>query len=509
MQRSGWAAGTALMFSAVSMGVGFFTTPLLVRTLGADRFGAFRLLNDWFAYLTLLDLGIVGAIIGCMAPAVGRGDQERVKGWLTAGLRAYAGLAAGMIAAGMILTFLMPTLIKGNLPAEEITAAALLLLIPLAMMPLYVFRAVVELSQFIHLTNIILIGQALLTAALSVGAAYLGWGLVGQALAVVVAQLPGPILLTVKAINLYPRFWEVQLSRSDRKAMWNLNWKTLVFRATSQISVLSDAIILGWIRGAASVTALLITQRLSSILRNQIQSLSNSVWPGLLELHARGEMAAFRARMMELTRLTSSLSMIGLGVVGVYNAEFVGVWVGQQHYSGAAVNIISSINFGLWSIFGLWHWPIAGTGNIGAWTPYAVLSTLLNLVLSVVCTYWLGPPGPLLGTLASFVLIYSWAVPKVLRELFGIDPKELWYNAVIPGRIYVPYLCIVGWVAHNSRPDTYLALLTHLGAATMAGLALWWLFDLDSNSREQWKTRFELVFARPRVSRQLAEADVS
>jgi O-antigen/teichoic acid export membrane protein len=283
-----------------------------------------------------------------------------------------------------------------------------------------------------------------------------------------------------------------------------MNWKTFVFRAAAQISVLSDAIILGWVRGAVAVTALLITQRLATVLRNQIQSLSNSVWPGLLELHGQGKNEAFRARILELTRLTSSLSMICLGTVGAYNAAFISRWVGEQYYSGPAVNILTSVNFWLWSVFGLWHWPIAGTGNIGAWTPYAIVSTVLNLGLSVVCTYWLGASGPLLGTLASFLLIYSWALPKLLRELFQIDPKQLWINVLLPVRIYAPFLCIVGLAAHAFRPGSYLSLLIHLSVATSAGLGLWWLFDLDSNSREQWKNRFGLVFARPRVTGQPA-----
>lgn len=286
--------------------------------------------------------------------------------------------------------------------------------------------------------------------------------------------------------------------------MWNLNWKTLVYSATTQIGVLSDAIILGWVRGAAAVTALLITQRLAGILRNQVQSLSSSVWPGLLELHAKGNDETFRSRMMELTRLTSSLSMIGLGVIGAYNAGFVGRWVGDEYYSGDAVNALTSVNFWLWSVFGLWHWPIAGTGNIGVWTPYAIVSTALNLGLSVLCTHWLGASGPLLGTLASFLLIHSWALPKLLWELFRIEPRQLWANALLPVCIYAPYLCVVGWVAHTSRPSTYLALLIHLSVAASAGLGVWWLFDLDSHSRKQWKGRFELVFARPPVSSQMA-----
>ncbi len=495
-QRSGWAAITGLAFSVVSMSVGFFTTPVLVKLLGAERFGAYRLLTDWFAYLTLLDFGIVGALIGCMAPSVGRGETDRVKAWMSAGIRSYAWIGSVMIGCGLLLTFVLPSLIKTTeVTWGEIVTAALLLLIPLAMMPLYVFRAVVELHQLIHLSNLMLILQALLTAVLSVGAAYMGYGLAGQALATVIAQTPGPLFLTVKAFQLYPKFWTARLSAEDSKAMWDMNWKSFIFRVTGQISVLSDGIILGWFRGPVAVTGFLITQRLPSILRNQLGALSSSVWPGLLELHSKGLNDTFRDRMLELTRITSNLGLVGLGVIAIYNPWFVQRWVGPQFYS-APVNLLSFVNFWLWAIFGLWHWPIGGAGYIGAWVPYAIGSTILNLTASVVATWLVGPAGPLLGTLVGFVTVYSWAVPKLLRDLFHIRPVDLWLSALRPLRFHAPYLALVWWIAEALRPSTYPALLLHLSLSTGFGLLIWWILELDASSREQWKARFRAVFSR-------------
>src|SRR5580698_1694339 len=58
-----WLAGA--FYTAVTLAVGFITTPLLIRYLGSDRLGASRAATEWMGYLALADLGL-GSAVGVM-----------------------------------------------------------------------------------------------------------------------------------------------------------------------------------------------------------------------------------------------------------------------------------------------------------------------------------------------------------------------------------------------------------------------------------------------------------
>src|SRR5206468_3249157 len=148
-------------------------------------------------------------------------------------------------------------------------------------------------------------------------------------------------------------------------------------------------------------------------------------------------------RLLDLTSLVSGLGLAILGPIAVYSEPFMRLWVGPAYFAGYAVSVLASVNAWLWSLSALWSWPVSGTGRVHRWLPYAVVSAILNIGISVVATIRLGIIGPLLGTLAAFVLVQSWGWPRVLRELFSIEPRRLLGRAAAPMLWGGPYLAVL------------------------------------------------------------------
>ena len=57
----------------VTIAVGLFASPWLEHWLNEDRFGAFRVVLDCQGYLTLLELGLGGALSPLLARALAQG----------------------------------------------------------------------------------------------------------------------------------------------------------------------------------------------------------------------------------------------------------------------------------------------------------------------------------------------------------------------------------------------------------------------------------------------------
>ena len=496
-RRSAWGVASGLAFTVVTLVIGLISTPWILHWLGSERFGTFKVLMDWIAYLALLDLGMSGSVIARLAPVVGRGDRPAVRALLAAGLRLYLWLMGVMVLAGLALVVALPYVIPTEgITARELRLAGLLLLLPLLLTPSSVFRALAEARQRVYRVSLLLTLQAVLTTALLIVTARLGWGLVGQSIATFLAQLPAAVALVVDGLREYRGVWKDRPDPAAMRSVWSLNWPTFAFTLSSRFALHSDTVIVAWAMGPLLVTPFILTQRLISIALTQLQGVGNATWAGLIELHAQGQEATFALRLAELTGMISGLGAIGLGLVAVYNPHFIARWVGEGNYAGDAVTLLACVNAWALAVFSLWGWLLSGTGNIGRWVPYALWFMALNVLVSVASTLTWGLVGPLLGTLVGFGAVHAWGMPRVLKQIFGLSASDLWRPALIPLLWALPYVGVWWLIANRQASLGWPQLIGELAVSGAGGLALWWYLGLGANGRTVWRERLQLALGR-------------
>jgi O-antigen/teichoic acid export membrane protein len=487
-----WAGGLA--YTLVVAAASLLATPLLLRWLGPERLGAYRALTDWIGYLTFFELGLGGALMAAFANRIGQGNRAAVMGMLTAGLRAYCRVTLAQLAGGMILVVALPHVISlDHLSQGELRAAGAIALLPVVFTPLLVFRVLVEACQHGYINWLLLTVQVLVMTGLSLLAAHRGGGLIGQSMAFAVAQILILLALAWGGARVYRGVWRAVPAQADRHALWGLSWPTFVHGVTDRIGLVSDNIVIAWILGPAAVVPFFLTQQLVALVQFQLRGLGQATWAGLAELYARGDEVRLRTRLVELTGVVSGLSLAALAPIGAYNRFFVHLWVGRDAYAGEAVTGLACFNVFLWAVYTLWGWVLLGTGHIKQWVPFAILATLVNVVVSVLGTAVLGLAGPLVGTTAGLVLITSWALPRVLHNTFRIPPWTLWRAALPPLRWGLPLVVILRVVAGYHRPSGWPELCAAVGLGAAAGLALWWRLSLGSEERLAWWARLRSV----------------
>lgn len=493
-QRTIWSFASGLGHMGLTIAVSLIVTPWLLTWLGRDRYGAWRVLLDCFAYLALFDLGFGGAMMGLLAPALGRGDSTAARQVVASSLAIYRKITVLMLAGGVILTLLLPRIIP-NLDAGELRFAGWILVLPVIWTPALVFRVLAEARQQSYLVNYSLMGQYVLITALSLAAAKLQWGLPGQAGAQAIGLLFPALLLVWIGVQEYAPVSPGPAAKRVTAALWKLNWPTLVFNVSGRISLLSDNIIVAWAMGPAAAAPFYLTQRLAAMAQLQLQSVGNATWAALVELHARGDMAGLRSRLLELTGMVSGLGLALLGPIAAFNRQFTEHWLGPAVYAGDLVSVLACVNGWLWSIFSLWGWPLGGTGKIGAWAPYSLAFLVVNLGVSVAATFKFGLAGPLLGTLSGFLAVTVWAMPRVLKQEFGIRPWHLYAAAARPLLLGAPYSVLLGLLARNHTAPGWFGLCAEIAAAALGGVAIWWFTGISGKERILWRARFAAVRA--------------
>jgi O-antigen/teichoic acid export membrane protein len=489
-RRSAWNLITGFILTGLTVLTGFAGTPWILHWLGAERFGAYRVLMDWFGYLTILDLGVIGSVTARLGPKVGAGDEEGVSAVLTAGLRVYFWISLAMLGGGLLLVLGIPHFMElRSVTPGEIRIAAAILLIPVAWVPFSVFRALTEARQKGYLVNLLLSLQALLTTGLLIVTAWSGWGLIGQAVATSVAMIPLPFSLLVMGLRRHRHAIFAPPDPAAMRDLRALNWPTFWFNMSGRLGLYSDNIAIGWILGPSSVTRFFLTQRLAQIAQTQLQGLGNATWAGLVELYSQGHTERFCARMTELTTLVSGLGLAVLIPIAAYNRHFITLWVGSGSYAGDWVNGIACFNIWMWAIASLWNWPISGAGHIAKWVPYAIAFLIINVAVTIGATFIVGLPGPLVGTFVAFLAIQSWGVPRVLGQVFHHSLFSIWKTAAAQLLWGGPYAIVLWFIGRSHRPWGWSGLAVEASLGLAGGLCLWWL-SLGAGLRQEWRIRF-------------------
>ncbi|NIN96049.1 MAG: hypothetical protein GTO49_13960, partial [Anaerolineae bacterium] len=195
-RRSAWSVASGLVFTILTVSAELLATPWILYWLGSERFGTYKVLIDWMAYLSLLELGLGGALMACLAPKIAQGNISAVRGFLNAGLHDYLWVTLAMLLGGVGLVIALPYVIPPEaVGSHELRTAGLIYLLPFLLTPLFAFRWLAEARQRHYLFSLLLTMQIVLTTGLWFAAAWAGWGLPGQSLASAVGQVPMLLIL--------------------------------------------------------------------------------------------------------------------------------------------------------------------------------------------------------------------------------------------------------------------------------------------------------------------------
>ena len=493
---------TSLVFTVVTMLVGLVAIPFLLEWLGEERYGAFRAAADWFAHLSLLEAGIGGALMALLARAAARGDRAELDGTLSAGVRAYVRITVFMVLGGLILA----TVIRYLVPVSEgltddLTRAALVAVLGLAVTPFIPIRTLWEARQQGYRVNLLLLVQSLLITAAALALAYVGWGITGQMVALVLGGYLFYIVLVGRESRHYPGFRKVMAGRvpnaDARRELRDLNRPTIVRQICGRVSVASDRIIVAAMMGPAMVVPLFVTQRLAQLAQQQVQSMGSASWAALAELHAKGERALFNERLVELTRLVTTLSVAVLVPIVAYNHHFVRLWVGAERYAGDLVTVAAGVAAFLWAVVTLWEWAFDGTGQMARIVPVTLAAMVINLALSIALTPRYGVAGPLLGTVFA-VAVTGWYLPVLLKRDFGLRPSALIRATLIPIGWGVVFFLVAWRLAHSRASLGWAQLALEMSAAVIAYLLVWWLAMLTPGQRRMNLDRMRALFTTAR-----------
>lgn len=463
---------------AISALVSLVTLPLMLRFYGRSVYGVFMLASSVVGIVALLDFGLTSTLTKEIAQIEKANHDARLRSLTLWSLVWFTGIGIG---TALVL------LIIGNLPAlfPSLTLVEFKLL-----HDLLVFHALAQLVMWPAKTGtVIFAGKqrydviSLVNALLAIANALvivfvlsIGRGpLVLVGLTVVISAVSS-VALTGYALVLYRGMFakwmfDPKFSRITA-GVFSLSLPLFVAQIAAFImQQQTDRIVLGVVLGAAAVALYEVAAKVGTLML-QMSTLLVSAFPPFV---ARLETMTTRKEMEQFFITTSrylSLALVPISAILIPLAPFlIRLWVGADYLQAvrAMQLLVAAVLF--YPMFCVADSILIAKGRMKTWMPFAILTALVNITLSLALVKPWGLTGVAFATFAAYLLEGVCFITITTREIltsFTRWLKKVLAPSLIAGMIAIA-LMEVG--LHWKAPGN----LMELGAQCLCVLLLTYL----------------------------------
>jgi len=378
-------AFTNIVAQAVMIAALVVATPLLVRVLGPERYGAFNVITVIMAYLANLDLGLARASTKYIPEAMARGaeaEARTVAGMVFAMVAVLATAGSLALAAGAPLLLdafrMSPTLrpeAAGALRVASVAVAGTVMTMPL-------IGALAGHQRF-TLMNSVRVPATVLTALLPLAGVAMGLGLGGilwlLAAKAWVSFVAALVLCWRYVPQTRPGFhWDGALARQ----LLGFGAWTLFLQAGPMLTGSADRLIVGAAVGLTAVTYYGVPQQVTNAIKGVLDGVRAVLFTRFSQLNASDP-----DHLETLHRRSVECVAVGLGLVCFLVAggaeELIALWMGPGFETSATTGEL-----------------LQAAGHIRAVVSVTVFVAALQAVLILAFLPW-GLPGAALAAPAS------------------------------------------------------------------------------------------------------------
>ena len=479
---------------AVSMVVSFVTSPILVSGLGSNHFGILTMLQRLITFMTAADGRPTQALKWAVANQQSSDDYHAKRRSIGSALGVWLIFLPILAVFGAILVWLSPLITK--VPSElylPVRVASALFMLNLCLFGIVNLPEAVLYGMNLRYKRIILIPCiTIASGALTVGAIYLGFGLVGVAAVPLVISLMSAILYWGTVRRYLPWFGIVRPTLVQVRRFFSLSGWYFAWTLVNKIMLSSDVVVLGFVASTESVTIYTLSGYVARRIVSILAMIVGAVIPGMGGLIGKkqyDQAATVRGEMMAANWLLTM--SIGVSIL-LWNKSFVGLWVGGEHYAGSLVDflyvlVVTQLFFVRSDAF-----VIDLTLDIRRKVILGGLSTLLCIILAAVLIKPLGIAGLCLGLIAGRSIL-TVAFPLLIGSALKISPR------IRPGSLLRPVTMMAGTFALSSfvgrrlLANTWIEFFACAGMTFVFAACIGFAGGLTGRQRKTMVSRFSKV----------------
>ncbi|HOT90403.1 MAG TPA: polysaccharide biosynthesis C-terminal domain-containing protein [Anaerolineae bacterium] len=357
-------------------------TPLILRSLGPTRFGAWAVTQSVVGYMGILDLGIGPTVIKLVADATSHQDWQRARCVGGSALLAY-GVLGGI--AGIVVFGGLPLFMRAvyDLPPDvelQLNQIALVFGVQIIIsLPGSVFPSIARGLQRYEIYATQRVVQVFLNAFFIIFSLRKQWGVLGVigsgTLATSLTYLGMMLWTWGLARNVFPTWKGV--TWDSLKSLTTYSFLVFILQVSGVVIFSTSKIILGAVTSLDAVTVYDVASRIFDYLRTMTTALTDALMPAAASLQAMGEEQ--KVRKLFADGVSSMVTFFLLVAVPLFAlAPLVTLaWVGEEIgvQSGLVLRILL-IGFGAYCLTRVPMTVLMGTGKIKVYAIVRAISIL-------------------------------------------------------------------------------------------------------------------------------------
>lgn len=440
----------------------FVSRSVFLYCLSVDYLGIQGLFGDILNMLSLADLGFGTAMTFSMYKPLADKDYKKLAGLTTFYKKVYRVIATVITLIGIGLVPFLKYLVKLDTEMPHLTLYYLLFLANTVASYLVVYKTcIISADQKNYLltkynTNFSIICTIVSTIMLLITKNYIVY-LVIQVLFTYLRNFYSSYV----AKKTYPFIDDkVKLPKEDTKGIFKNIGSVFLYKISSVLINATDNTIISVMIGTSYVgyysNYTIIVNKLTAFVNTIFYSLTASL--GNLIVKEGKEQRYNIFKIMQSVSVV--LSTFFVTCVLFLQQDFIKIWLGNDYKLDNLVVIAIVLNF-YFSISLLPIWVFREATGLYQQTKFVMLITaVVNVVVSIVLSKYIGLAGVIFATSISRITTYFWYEPKLLfKQYFGKSCK-IYFLGVLKSIIVTIVVCaIVGFVTSYITVNSWLLLI--------------------------------------------------
>ncbi len=409
---------------AINLAIGLLVTPIVLRKLGVEGFGAWTLALTLAGYVGIVELGLGVATVRFIASALAEADARRAS-VVAASARATYWALASLGTLALTILVLVPGLLGASEAAStaEVRLSTLVLGIGFLLTLAFTINAVIVQAAG-RVDQMMTIGVVfrIITAVAQVIAVSLTTNLVPLALVTLIGSL-GPALAARRIAQRVAPEIEIRSAPVDRTVVRELlgsGWRNAGLGITSLVAIQSDVLVVAAILGPTAVAAYGIAVR-ASVMVGQLSSRATDVLvPTFAHANALRDDRRTLIALRESALLTRAILVPSVIVLIFFGEQLLNAWLGSAPQDSNTV-LILLLSCGVAGAPG--HsclMLLTGMNRLNFLLIGFTVTAVCNLGLSIVLTNEVGIVGPALASLMAFLVFNMIVLPRHVSRMLSV-----------------------------------------------------------------------------------------
>lgn len=474
--------GTMLQ-QVIRFAAGFLMSPLIVRSLGVELYGAWTMIQQSTGYLTLSDMRPAAALRIAIGTTQHVTDEEARRRQIGAAAIVWLRMLPLIAVFGAGLVWLAPSFIRVS--GEHRSAVYWAMALSVVAVAVDQILAIPgNILRGLNLDYKATIGRCvalILTFAATAVILLRGGGLVGVAAASILAVVCGGGAYLWTAVRELRWLGVSRPLRAELQQFTHMTiWLFLNTLGTLLLNA-SDLMVVGYLLGPRASAVYAATGAVLRLAIDPLHSVIAAANPGVIGLCGKGEWTRVERIRIELHLVVLFATVIlGVGVVCL-NASFLSLWLGHDLFGGGPTNL-------LLVLLAFQMVPLrSDLAIVDGMTAYRARSIVmcsggaLSLLVGVIGVHVGGLAGMAGGTFAGRMVVVA-GLAWVIRRQSGIGIRPYLRVMGRPIGVGLLLLAVGVWFPwHPARPLEFALAAVAVGSATTAAM---WQLGLGASARQ-------------------------